>query len=313
MTSRESNTSSRIEHNPDSAFDCLLESLFDYAGMFPPAQRDFEAALRESSSLSSTLRRPWLVASDIVLDTAHLAKLSSLNLSEFGFSQPLSVCALVTEPQERMLTALHSLSAACLPIRVSSIETKIADGAAPETIRLWTEVATKFDALLALEPDLSRPNWTEQLDSCVEAISSVGNKVALKCRLTGPTGIGADRLAAAVSRGCELGIPFKVTGGLHHPIVDSSRHSYPMGFLNVAAAVMLKRSLKHALSETALVEILTNASYDAFSWKNGLQFRRYCISLAQLIAAKRLAPFSIGSCSLHEPDEDLLAFSENAR
>jgi hypothetical protein len=86
-----------------------------------------------------------------------------------------------------------------------------------------------------------------------------------------------------------------------------------MGFLNVTAAVMLKRSLKSALSETALLRILTNSSYAAFSWKNGLQCGDYDISLAQVAAAKKLAHFSIGSCSLHEPDEDLLSFSDTAR
>lgn len=302
-----------IQHNPRSAFDCLLEKLFDYAGMFPPAQRDFETALQESASLASTLRRPWLVASDLVLDTAHVGKLSGLNLGDFGFSSPLTICTLVTEPREHALAALQSLTTASLPIRVSSIETKIADDTAVQAIANWKEPAARFNALLAIEPDLSRSNWDEQLDSCITAISESGGKIALKCRLTGPTGIGPDRLARAISRVCGLGLPFKVTGGLHHPIVDSTRHEYPMGFLNVAAAVVLKRALRNSLSESSLAGILTNSSYQSFSWLDGLRFGDFAISLDQLITAKNLAHFSIGSCSLHDPDADLFSLSDTAR
>ncbi|MEY4701927.1 MAG: hypothetical protein RL326_2114 [Pseudomonadota bacterium] len=313
MSALDSRTHDSISHNPMSAFDCLLERLFDYAGMFPPAQRDFEAALRESASLGSTLRRPWLVASDLVLDAAHIRKLPECKLSEFGFTSPLTICALATEPVEQTLTALQSLTAASLPIRLSSIEVKIADDAATQAIEIWKELATQYNALLAIEPDLSRSNWDEQLDSCVTAISKSNGRVALKCRLTGLTGIGPDRLARAIARGCELGLPFKVTGGLHHPIVDRALHEYPMGFLNVTTAVMLKRALHSALSEPTLVDILTNSSYQSFSWENGLQFGDFAISLDQLTSAKNLAHFSIGSCSLHEPDADLLSFSDTAR
>ena len=309
----DSGTHDSVQHDPASAFDCLLERLFDYAGMFPPAQRDFEAALRESASLCSTLRRPWLMASDLVLDTAHASKLSKLNLSDFGFTSSLTICALATEPLEQTLTALRALSGASLPIRVSSLEVKIADNTASQAIGMWKDLAVQFNALLAIEPDLSRSNWEEQLDSCITAISESGGKVALKCRLTGPTGVGPDRLASAVSHACALGLPFKVTGGLHHPIVDSSRHEYPMGFLNVAAAVMLKRALGKSLSESSLVNLLTNSSYQSFSWRNALRFGDYAISLDQLMAAKHLAHFSIGSCSLHEPDTDLLSLSDTAR
>jgi hypothetical protein len=86
-----------------------------------------------------------------------------------------------------------------------------------------------------------------------------------------------------------------------------------MGFLNVATAVMLKRALQHSLSESSLADILTNSSYQSFSWDNGLRFGDFAISLDQLIAARNLAHFSIGSCSLHEPDADLLSFSDTAR
>jgi hypothetical protein len=86
-----------------------------------------------------------------------------------------------------------------------------------------------------------------------------------------------------------------------------------MGFLNVAAAVMLKRAVKDSLSESSLAQILTNSSYQSFSWRNGLRFGDLAISLEQLTAAKNLAHFSIGSCSLHEPDADLLSISDTAR
>jgi len=69
MTNIQPNTQRGVVFDKSKSHDQLLERLFDYADMFPPAQRSFEDALKESASLATTLVRPWLVASDIVLDT----------------------------------------------------------------------------------------------------------------------------------------------------------------------------------------------------------------------------------------------------
>lgn len=79
-----------------------------------------------------------------------------------------------------------------------------------------------------------------------------------------------------------------------------------MGFLNLAAAVMFRRALGHAAPLEILERLLTNSSAAALSLTTGLAFENLLLSAAKLQAAKKEAHFSIGSCSLHEPDADLL-------
>ena len=78
-----------------------------------------------------------------------------------------------------------------------------------------------------------------------------------------------------------------------------------MGFLNFASAVMLRRTLGTRISHTILVELLTNDDARAFEFRDSLQFKSLKISAAELRHAKGLAHCTIGSCSLHEPDQDL--------
>jgi hypothetical protein len=78
-----------------------------------------------------------------------------------------------------------------------------------------------------------------------------------------------------------------------------------MGFLNVSAAVMLHRHLGDKLSGATLEKILTNQDPRAFTFGERLGFRELRISLSELRAVKERGHFTIGSCSLHEPDGDL--------
>jgi hypothetical protein len=253
-----------IAHNPTAALDVLLLQLFDYAGMFPPAQRSFQEALEESASLSQTLARPWLVGSDLVLDTASVRRLRDVDLKAVGFANELLVSVLATETLNDVKGAVDGCSAASVPVKVSAFELKVPGDGVRAAIDLWYALAASHGALLALEPDLAGENWQSVLSETVSVIAKSGSKVALKCRLTGPTGIGAERLAQAITLASDLKIQLKVTGGLHHPIVSPELHSYPMGFVNVTAAGMLKRALGTAVTTPQLVELLTNASWSRF-------------------------------------------------
>lgn len=294
-----------MDYHQGNSLHVLLAKLFDYAGMFPPASRPFEAALRETSSLASTLSRPWMVASDIVLDTEHAHKLRGVNLGEYAASNPFRVCVLATEDSQRVLDELGHLLRKEPPVVVTSIEVKTSPEAIAETVEQYGAFCSSHDILLCVEPNLSLETWREDLKATVATLKSSPLRPALKCRLTGPTGIGAERFAAAIITANESGVPLKVTGGLHHPIVEPDRYPFPMGFLNVSVGVMLHRCLADKISPKAIEEILTNQDSKAFSFGNRLGFKNLSISIDELEAAKVKMHFSIGSCSLHEPDEDL--------
>jgi hypothetical protein len=291
-----------ISLDRNNPLDILLENLFDYAGMFPPAALPFEDALRESARLPAVLMRPWLLSSDIVLDVAHARKLLSLDLAEFGFSRPLSLCLLATAGADETSQLADGLVAR--GVRLSSIEATSSPGSCNSTASSLAPIAAKHSALLAIEPLLSQQEWRTSLGEAVSACRNSPN-VALKCRCTGPSGIGAERLSSALCAAADVNIPFKVTGGFHHPIVEPGRHAYPMGFLNLTVAVMLRRALGPAAPEGALASLLANSSVATFSLERGVSALSFSLPLEGLREARSRAHFSIGSCSLSEPDADL--------
>jgi len=106
---------------------------------------------------------------------------------------------------------------------------------------------------------------------------------------------------AAFIVGCrDLGLSFKATAGLHHPIRDGIVH----GFLNLLAAAVLAHASGAGERELAGVLLETDASVfgvtdEAFTI-GGHRFE------ADQVAAARTELFvGYGSCSFSEPVEDL--------
>jgi hypothetical protein len=283
----------------------LLTRIFDYAGMFPPASLTFEEALLESSSFSSSLTRPWMIANDIVLDAQYARKLIGVNLGIYSLAHPLRLCLIATEEPESVIATVRHLLCKEPQVAVTSLEMKAIPLDFPDTIGFYNDFATANGIQLVLEPDLSGDDWESALTTAITKLQQTQPNPALKCRLTGPQGISADRLATAIRATCNAHLPLKITGGLHHPIVESDRYPFPMGFLNVAAGVMFRQALGGKVPHTRLVEILTNQDIDAYTFGESLRFKDYEISHAELISAKERQPFTIGTCSLREPDEDL--------
>lgn len=288
-----------------NTFITLLTRVFDYAGMFPPASLSFEEALSESSTFSKALKRPWMVASDIVLDTQNARKLLGVNLGIYSLSHPLRVCLLATEEPESVIATATRLQHKEPHVTVTSIEIKAAPNDFAETIGYYADISKKNTIQLALEPDLSGEDWESMLSAAVTNSRKNELNVTLKCRLTGATGIPAERFAASIIAASDSEIPLKVTGGLHHPIVEPARYPFPMGFLNVTTAVMFRRALGNKLPHARLVEILTNQDARAYTFGDSLQFKDLEMTHSELRRARENQPFAIGSCSLREPDEDL--------
>jgi hypothetical protein len=288
-----------------NSLDLLLERLFDYAGMFPPASRSFEAALTESCSFQKTLKRPEMIASDIVLDTEHAHKLRGVNLGSYSARNPFRVCMLATEDPERVLEEALQLTRKEPPVVVTAIEVKATADTVVETLEQYGSFCASHGVLLCVEPNLSGESWREILDTTIEALQGSRFRPALKCRLTGPTALSAERFADAIIAANSGNVPLKVTGGLHHPIVEPERYPFQMGFLNVSVAVMLHRHFKGRIESMLLQEMLTNQESEAFTFGKRLGYKNFLVSLDELKRVKDIGNFTIGSCSIHEPDEDL--------
>ena len=146
----------------------------------------------------------------------------------------------------------------------------------PFTVPAYVELATHFDPTPALE-----------------VLAADGVERA-KFR-TGPFEVppGPD-LARAISQSVLLGVPFKLTGGLHHPFpthdADTGRDHH--GFLNALAATSLAVAGR---SHAEIGHILTTKDHDDVLAAIGVS------DPAQVRSAFR----SYGSCDIHEPYREL--------
>src|SRR5262249_18447324 len=111
--------------------------------------------------------------------------------------------------------------------------------------------------------------------------------------------------ATVIAVGCFNGVPLKFSAGLHHPIRrdDSGAHTHMPRFPNIFLARVLcgSRFLQpHPVLED---EDPNSFSFDA----DGLRWREYRASVAEIEVARRERVISFGSCSFDEPRDDLRA------
>jgi hypothetical protein len=146
----------------------------------------------------------------------------------------------------------------------------------------------------------------------VERIAAAGLRA--KARTGGVTAgafPAADELARFMAACVELGVPFKATAGLHHPIRAAYRLTYApdspsatmYGYLNVFLAAAL---LRNGGSFEDSVALLREADPAAFQFdEGGVTVRGRRLSNEQLAMARHDTAIAFGSCSFREPVDDL--------
>ena len=108
---------------------------------------------------------------------------------------------------------------------------------------------------------------------------------------------------AAFITGCrELGLAFKATAGLHHPVRDGIMH----GFLNLLAAAVLAHAER--AGEAELIAVLREEDPAAFRLtEETFAVHDREMDATTIAAARRELFVGYGSCSFSEPVEDLHA------
>ena len=308
----------------------LTEGLFDYAGTFPPAALPFEDALRESAAFPKVLGRPWLVAADMVVTAGQLGALTDDVLARAGFSPDRDLAWAVLGPASGpdRGEAPHPALRAWLEEqrtgsrwaqRLASYEIRLE--AAPDDLdrvgASLSALAAVLDAVgvpLVVEPDWTPHQWRAGAAGLASLLAGFeGQPVTLKVRASGPKAVDSEALAVILGAVVRLGLPFKATAGLHHP-VRSIREGNDLGFLSLAAALRFRQvlgaegfpddALRACLEQEALREE-EGAVRLALGFDRGLAWGPYALGEDDLAAAVAAMPFTVGSCSLGEPDEDL--------
>lgn len=289
------------------ALATLLDSLVDYAGLFPPAQLAMAEAVPAHAA--------YLTGPDRALLGRFIVPVA--RLGEFEQTHARLPDAQRTGWQLSVLTgtdlaadgaAIHAYNIRHPEAPIVSIEAKATTlaeiehlhRALPAALEVWVEVA-------AAAPDLP---------ALLAAIKAAGRGAKLRTGGVTPEAFPSARGVLRFLRTChEAGLVLKATAGLHHPLRGDFRTTYAadsaqarmFGFLNLALASALIRAGATDADALALLEESDAATFtlepEAIVWRG----HRLGV---ETLAATRLRLFrSFGSCSFTEPLEGLQALS----
>lgn len=298
------------------ALDGLTDGLFDYAGLFPPAGLAFEEMLNESASLPDRLTRPGIVGSDLVLKPEHIDRITTDHLEQAGFhkSRHVRIC-LVGVPAENGAQTANDVIAfnregrfETIPHDITALEMHsnlVSVDATANALMPARFVMAGQDTQIYWEPILDDSEWNDRLEDVFAVIDGCNSEselpiVGLKVRCGGPRALSAPTLARILPEVSRRAIPFKATQGLHHPLAGMADND--IGFIGLATALRLHE--EGALSDQEIRDCITEPDAAAFDFQGGLAWRDHRIDLGGLGHAMQM-PFSIGSCSVTEPDEGL--------
>jgi hypothetical protein len=289
----------------------LTEKLFDYAGMFPPAACTFEQALEHSLRFSTSLTRPWLVGTDLVLQ---FQLLDSLSRASFAAGRPLTVCMLADPIHTPDAPPFFSQwdDARSFTDRtdgkalVTGVEAKCTLSTHDELRDLLARIEERDGPPVALEPEGSHANsiaWLEEFGTLLEETNRrrPGRPVLLKMR---GNVLSISLLSELLPILHARRVGLKATQLLHHPIIERARYGNVLGFLNLSLAWVLAHTRNITTKDLVACLEISHAGDLSFTGES-IFWNGYTLTAAEIRDTRMRFPLAIGSCSIHEPDEDL--------
>lgn len=243
---------------PETATDArraLFSGLIDHAPTFPPAQLPLAEGLAEHRRVRDG-DTGWIV-NRFVCPASKLADLGD---------EPLRLSVVLDEDG--------------LPGADARIEAVEAAGIDPETM---IDAAPEVYSELPLSYDVSFR---------ILQLGELGIRAKVRCG--GATTPRIPDLAEFVAACRRLGVPFKATAGLHHPIRAGDEH----GFLNLLAAAVFDGDEEEALADED--ESAFGATAEAFTW------RERSAGPEQIAHVRQELFVGFGSCSAQEPIDGLV-------
>jgi hypothetical protein len=281
----------------------LLAGLIDYAGLFPPASLSMAEAV---ANYASYLEGPdaWALGR-FVVPVARLDEMAADAARYTGArAQPWRLSALAGEDLADDAARIRTFNAAHAGrLLVDVVELRAPNGKAIDAAARAFSPECVVYLELPLDDD-SRPLH--------ELVRRAGARA--KARTGGTSAAAfpdAPQLARFIARCARLGIPFKATAGLHHPLRGEYRLTYAadaptgtmFGFLNVCLAAAFALT---GFDEPTLVQVLEERDPSAIGfWDRTVRWRDRQISFAHVTGARASLALAFGSCSFREPLDDL--------
>ncbi len=298
----------------------LLESVIDYAGLFPPAQLPLDTAIR---SYARYRQEPeaWMLGR-FVLPGSRFSELQPYVQELFGSGPPLGLVALgrQAETVTDWLAGLRSdakVIADCPRqydgrVRVDSYEVRLPQEAvqSADSERLSSCLAAVRDLLGPLPAFFEAgpaANDPEAASRVLVALAQSGLGYKLRCGGLTAAAFPSAQVIAFTLRAChKSAVPLKLTAGLHHPLPsrDAGVGATMHGFVNVLTAGVLAAT---GARQDTLIELLQDTDAGHFAFNGGLRWKEHSASAEQITATRQSRVLSLGSCSFEEPRDDLRA------
>lgn len=292
-----------------SAASSLLDSLVDYAGLFPPAQLAMVEAVRNHAGYLAGPHRAAL--GRFVVPLARLAEFEAAFAALPPTQQTgwrLSVLAGANPADD--VGAIAAFNARHADARIVSVETKVSAPDAPiapaDIARLVAPFPPSLEVWVELAPT------APDLPALIDAVRATGRGAKLRTGGVTPDAFPAPAVVARFLRECHrVGVVLKTTAGLHHPLRGDYRLTYEpgsatgkmFGFLNVFLAAALVHAGGSDADALALLDesdpCVFTVAPDALAW------RGHRFTAVQLATTRRTLCRSFGSCSFTEPVEGL--------
>jgi len=281
----------------------MVAGLVDYAGLFPPASLSMIDAV---AAYAGYLDAPetWILGR-FVVPAGRLDELA-IAAARHGsaHAEPWPISVLLGDDLLGDIARVHQagLDHASL-LQVESVELR---AATPDAICAAVQAVSGRATIYVELPIVDDPRML------LEAIRESGARAKVR---TGGVTTGAvpspATLARFIARCAEVGVPFKATAGLHHPLRSEHRLTYEpdaprdtmFGFLNVFAAAAFALS---GVPEEVVQAVLEERDGAALRFGlDALAWRDLTLPLDQLLEARATFAISFGSCSFREPVDDL--------
>jgi hypothetical protein len=288
---------------PARTLHALVAGVVDYAGLFPPAGLSMDEAVAGYAACLASADG-WALGRFVV----PAARLDELSVAAAPYlvpsAEPWRVSALIGDDATGEVAQIRAFNAA-------------------HTGRLLVDVGElRVSSLAALEPALGAMHAeliafaelpvAEEPREWLDAVKRAGARAKVR---TGGITAGAfpttPQLARFIVRCAELGVPFKATAGLHHPLRGEQKLTYAadapsatmFGFVNVFLAGAFALA---GLSEHDVARLLDERDAAAISFGDqSVRWREHSITLDELRHARASFALAFGSCSFREPVDDL--------
>ena len=310
------------------ALKAFMNTLVDYAGLFPPASLSVPVAVAEYAR-HRTEPEAWMLGR-FIAPAAQLAEIGTEVRSHLAEDSVWGFSVLVGAPGS-MESALGNLPGQAAHIaefesgldgqvKVECLETAIPTEAAvqPDEFVMKLLGAARTVGLGQREIFLEVPaagNDSGMLKAIAAAVPEHSGaadgfeRISAKLRCGGVTADAfpsCERIAAVIHQCASLDLPLKCTAGLHHPVRHRAVEPDVMmhGFLNVFGAGLLAWALNAELDLlTACVAETDPAAFtfteDFFAWRD------HKVEVEAMRQIRRRSLSGFGSCSFEEPRADL--------